>query len=79
MANKVQIFNFQKNKIRTEVIDDVLQFVGKDIAEAIGYSDTTSALKTHVKNKYKRGWRITPLGSARNGSYFSTWCFSAAR
>lgn len=62
--NNLQTFNFQQSEIRTEIVDGELYFVGKDVAGAIGYSDTTSALKTHVKRKYKRGWRITtPSGT----------------
>lgn len=57
--NELQEFNFQGNQLRTVMIDSDPFFVGKDAASAIGYLDTNSALKAHVKSKYKRGWRIT--------------------
>lgn len=57
--NELQEFNFQGNQLRTVMIDSEPFFVGKDAASAIGYLDTNSALKAHVKSKYKRGWRIT--------------------
>ena len=34
-------------------------FVGKDVAEALGYKDTVNALKAHVDEEDKMGWRIT--------------------
>lgn len=60
MKNTSQIthFNFEGNQVRTVLIDDEPYFVGKDSALAIGYKDYTSAIKVHVKDKYKRGWRF---------------------
>lgn len=61
--NEITPFNFEGNQVRTVVIDKEPYFVGKDVALAIGYKDYTNALKSHVKAKYKRGWRITtPYG-----------------
>ena len=34
-------------------------FVGKDVALALGYKDTVNALKSHVDEQDKAGWRIT--------------------
>lgn len=34
-------------------------FVGKDIAQALGYKDTKNALKSHVDTEDKGGWQIT--------------------
>ena len=34
-------------------------FVGKDVAEALGYKDTVNALKAHVDEEDKAGWQIT--------------------
>ncbi|TPR46605.1 phage antirepressor protein, partial [Apilactobacillus micheneri] len=57
-------FNFKGNDVRSKVIDNKPYFVAKDVALAIGYKDTTSAIKKHIKNKYKvGGCRIaTPSG-----------------
>lgn len=61
--SEITPFNFEGNQVRTVVIDKEPYFVGKDVALAIGYKDYTNALKSHVKAKYKRGWRITtPYG-----------------
>lgn len=60
----LEIFKFERNDVRTLLINDEPFFVGKDVAEAIGYKDTVKALKTHVKEKYKRIGRIaTPYGT----------------
>lgn len=45
-------------EIRTLEIDGEVWFVGKDIALALGYSDTVNALKTHIDGEDKKGWRI---------------------
>lgn len=60
MGNKLQVFeNDQFGEIRTIMIDGEPWFVGKDVASVLGYKDTVSALKTHVDDEDKRGWRIT--------------------
>lgn len=38
----------QFGELRTVEIDGVVWFVGKDVAVALGYSDTFGALKKHV-------------------------------
>ena len=38
--NQLQVFNFENQQIRTEVINGEPWFVGKDVADILGYSDT---------------------------------------
>ena len=46
---EIQIFeNAEFGKIRTTVIDGEPWFVGKDIAAALGYTDTRQAIRNHV-------------------------------
>ena len=60
MANEVQIFeNAEFGKVRTVVVKDAPYFVGKDVAEILGYKDTVNALKAHVDEEDKTGWQIT--------------------
>ena len=48
--NELQIFNsLEFGQVRTIVKDNEVWFVGRDIAEALGYSDTKSALIDHVE------------------------------
>lgn len=47
--NELQIFNSEEfGQIRTVLIDNEPYFVGKDVAEALGYSNTRDALIKHV-------------------------------
>lgn len=49
VENEIQIFeNVEFGKVRTMVINDEPWFVGKDVAEALGYSDTSSAVSKNV-------------------------------
>ncbi len=47
-------FQFQSLTIRTVVIDDEVWWAGKDVCAALGYTDTTNAMKQHCKGVVKR-------------------------
>lgn len=52
---ELQIFkNEEFGEVRTVAIDNEPWFVGKDIAEALGYSDTNKAVAMHVENEDKK-------------------------
>lgn len=52
--NELKIFeNAEFGSIRTTVIDNEPWFVGKDVAEALGYSNTRDALNKHVDGEDK--------------------------
>ena len=52
--NQLEIFkNREFGEIRTVGIDGEPWFVGKDVAEALGYSNTRDALATHVMDEDK--------------------------
>ncbi|GAA0206182.1 BRO-N domain-containing protein [Selenomonas dianae] len=60
MTKEVQIFeNAEFGKVRTVVKGGEPYFVGKDVAEILGYKDTVNALKAHVDEEDKTGWQIT--------------------
>lgn len=51
---ELQIFeNPEFGEIRTIEIDGEVWFVGKDVAEILGYSDTAKAIRTHVDEEDK--------------------------
>lgn len=57
--NDIQIFNNSEfGAIRTVQINGDVLFCGADIAKALGYSDTTKAIKAHCKAD---GWTIRPV------------------
>lgn len=49
----LQIFNFNENKLRTVLVDNEPYFVGKDVAELLGYSNTRKAISDHVDEEDK--------------------------
>ena len=49
MQNEVQVFNFKDNSVRTTIIGNEVWFVGKDIATALGYSQTSKAVREHLE------------------------------
>lgn len=55
-------FQFQSITIRAVQIDGAPWFVGKDIAEALGYADTVNALKQHAKGVAKHHPILDALG-----------------
>ena len=64
--NDIQIFNNDEfGQLRTAVIDGEPWFVGKDVAEALGYSRTADALKAHVSDDDKLTRRFTESGQSR--------------
>ena len=57
--NEIRVFNNAEfGKIRTLNRDGEPWFVGKDVATALGYKDSVNALKSHVSDEDKGGWRI---------------------
>lgn len=63
--NQLQNFNFNGAQVRALTIDNEPYFVGKDVAEILGYKDTVNALKSHVDDEDKLGWQITTSGQRR--------------
>ena len=52
--NNLKIFqNEVFGEIRTTQINREIYFVGKDVAEALGYNNTAKAIQTHVKENHK--------------------------
>ncbi len=71
MQNQIQIFKSNVfGKIRTCQVDNQIMFVGKDVAKALGYSNTRKALQDHVDEEDKRdGVTIRDsIGSRRRSS-----------
>ena len=54
MNNEINIFNFESRQVRTLEVDGEPYFVGKDIAEILGYSNTRKALQDHVDLEDKK-------------------------
>jgi len=52
--NELQNFDFEGNEVRTVLIDDEPYFVGKDVAEILGYKRQVKAINDHVEPEDKR-------------------------
>lgn len=63
--NEMQNFNFEHQDIRTVVINEEPYFVGKDVADVLGYSNAPKAIRDHVDDEDKLGERIVLSGQGR--------------
>jgi prophage antirepressor-like protein len=65
--NKMKVFeNAEFGQVRTMVIDNEPWFVGKDIAEALGYKRPSDAIASHVYEGDKLKRCFTVSGQGRN-------------
>lgn len=48
------VFCFESHDVRTIEIDGEVWFVGRDVADILGYSDTSDAIRRHCKGAVKR-------------------------
>lgn len=65
MANEVQIFNNEEfGNVRVVELDNEPWFVGKDVADILGYSNTNKAIQVHVdsEDKFIRSDKGTEMG-----------------
>lgn len=60
--NEMQNFNFEHQNIRTVVINEEPYFVGKDVADVLGYSNTQKAILNHVDEEDKGVTKWDTLG-----------------
>ena len=68
--NDLQIFNNEEfGSIRTLTIDGDTWFVGRDIALALGYRDTSDALKRHVEEEDKQLFKVGETPTLKTSNY----------
>ena len=60
--NELQTFSFNEHEVRSILIDNQPWFVGKDVAEVLGYSNTRKALADHVDDEDKGVTKRDTLG-----------------
>lgn len=51
--NEVQLFNFENHEVRSLLINGEPWFVGKDVAEVLGYKNQNDALSKHIDDEDK--------------------------
>lgn len=70
--NELQIFNSPEfGEIRAVELDGEPWFVGKDIAEAVGYANPSKAIIDHVDDEDKR-FEMLPVTDSQNGNLVKT-------
>lgn len=66
VENKMTLFtNAELGNVRVLEIDGEPYFVGKDVAVALGYKDSSDAIKKHVDNEDKLSRRFADSGQNR--------------
>lgn len=60
---ELQTFNFEQLPVRTITVNDEPYFVGKDVAEILGYLKPANAIATHVDDEDKTTTLIQGTGS----------------
>ena len=64
MKTNIQVFtNDVFGKIRTCQVNNQIMFVGKDVAQALGYKNPSNALHVHVDGEDKTSYLIQVSGS----------------
>lgn len=63
---KLQLFNFENQQVRTLKLNDEPYFVGKDVANILGYSNTRDALSRYVDSEDKGVAKLDTLGGKQN-------------
>ncbi len=70
MENKIEIFtNTNFGSIRTLSIDGEPWFVGKDVAEILGYHDTAKAIRVHVDEEDKQIFKVDEMATLKTSNY----------
>lgn len=62
----LEVFNFESKEVRTLLIDNEPWFVGKDVAEVLGYSDPNKAIRSHVDDDDKGVDKMDTPGGVQN-------------
>lgn len=68
MNTQIQVFNHEQfGSIRTmEMPDGQIGFVGKDVAEVLGYSRTADAIRQHVDDEDKGVFKMQTPGGVQS-------------
>lgn len=70
MNNQIEIFqNEEFGQVRTMLINNEPYFVGKDVAEILGYSNSSKAVSTHVDDEDKI---MEMIAHSQNGNMVKT-------
>lgn len=60
----LQLFNFENQQVRTLKINNEPYFVGKDVANILGYADSTRAINQHVDKEDRKSLSYKASGDS---------------
>lgn len=63
--SELQIFNFEEQEVRTQIFNNEPWFVGKDVADVLGYKNGSRDINRHVEEEDKLKYRIGTAGQSR--------------
>lgn len=63
--NQLQVFNFEELPVRTITIENEPFFVGKDVADILGYKNGSRDINAHVDEEDKLKYQISTSGQMR--------------
>lgn len=66
MENKLQLFNFENQQVRTLTVNEEPYFVGKDVATILGYKNGSRDINTHVDEEDRLRYQISTAGQMRD-------------
>ena len=64
--NELQVFNFENHEVRSLLLNNEPWFVGKDVAEVLGYERADNAIRNHIDKEDKLMHQISASGQNRN-------------
>ena len=64
--NEIKVWNFEDSTVRTLTINNEPYFVGKDVADVLGYGAARNAIAAHVDAEDKLTHQIDASGQKRN-------------
>lgn len=66
MKNNIVAFNYEEQQVRTIEKNSEPWFVGKDVADILGYTDTAQAVRKHIDDEDKGVVEMTTPGGKQN-------------
>ena len=71
--NQLQHFDFKGRQLRTVVVDNEPMFVGKDVADILGYQNGSRDVNNHVEEEDRLKYQIGTSGQAREMAIVNEW------
>lgn len=68
--DEIKLFNFKSHEVRTILINDEPYFIGKDVADVLGYSNSSKAVMVHVDDEDKESLMLE--ARSQNGNLVKT-------